>query len=215
LARPLSRRNEITHLFEGRLAVLTCVNHISRRFVNSLRPPNAGTGAGQNLAGVGMNVNLAPVLDVYYKSGNFIDQFQRSYSKDPTVVLQCGQAFITAQQATGVAASPTSAPDCSDTAAHVHPPGDPGHLPGRLTTPGAAGGTRFQLTSAPERSGRWPQAASARRFADCRHTEVAARRVGQNRGPPYPGVGGRHLDLSAQCHRLLRRGVGVGYGEIG
>ena len=66
---------------------------------------SAGTGAGQNLAGVGMNVNLAPVLDVYYKSGNFIDQFQRSYSNNPAVVSQCGQAFITAQQATGVAAT--------------------------------------------------------------------------------------------------------------
>jgi beta-N-acetylhexosaminidase len=66
---------------------------------------SAGTGAGQNLAGVGMNVNLAPVLDVYYKSGNFIDQYQRSYSNNPTVVQQCGQAFITAQQATGVAAT--------------------------------------------------------------------------------------------------------------
>jgi beta-N-acetylhexosaminidase len=66
---------------------------------------NAGTGAGQNLAGVGMNVNLAPVLDVFYKSGNFIDQFQRSYSKDPNVVSACGQAFVTAQQATGVAAT--------------------------------------------------------------------------------------------------------------
>jgi beta-N-acetylhexosaminidase len=66
---------------------------------------SAGTGAGQNLAGVGMNVNLAPVLDVFYKSGNFIDQYQRSYSNNPTVVQQCGQAFITAQQATGVAAT--------------------------------------------------------------------------------------------------------------
>jgi beta-N-acetylhexosaminidase len=65
----------------------------------------AGTGAGQNLAGVGMNVNLAPVLDVYYKSGNFIDQFQRSYSMNPAVVSECGQAFITAQQATRVAAT--------------------------------------------------------------------------------------------------------------
>jgi beta-N-acetylhexosaminidase len=65
----------------------------------------AGTGAGQNLAGVGMNVNLAPVLDVFYKTGNFIDQFQRSYSHDPAVALECGQAFITAQQATGVAAT--------------------------------------------------------------------------------------------------------------
>jgi beta-N-acetylhexosaminidase len=65
----------------------------------------AGTGAGQNLAGVGMNVNLAPVLDVYYKSGNFIDQYQRSYSNNASIVTECGQAFITAQQATGVAAT--------------------------------------------------------------------------------------------------------------
>ena len=65
----------------------------------------AGTGAGQNLAGVGMNVNLAPVLDVYYKTGNFIDQYQRSYSSSPAVVSECGQAFITAQQQTGVAAT--------------------------------------------------------------------------------------------------------------
>src|SRR5215472_2311327 len=65
----------------------------------------AGAGAGQNLAGVGMNVNLAPVLDVYYKTGNFIDQFQRSYSNKPKVATTCGQAFVTAQQATGVAAT--------------------------------------------------------------------------------------------------------------
>jgi beta-N-acetylhexosaminidase len=65
----------------------------------------AGTGAGQNLAGVGMNVNLAPVLDVYYKSGNFIDQYQRSYSNKASTVSSCGQAFITAQQQTGVAAT--------------------------------------------------------------------------------------------------------------
>lgn len=65
----------------------------------------AGTGAGQNLASAGMNVNLAPVLDVFYKSGNFIDEFQRSYSNDPSVVTACGQAFITAQQQTGVAAT--------------------------------------------------------------------------------------------------------------
>ncbi|HLK76008.1 MAG TPA: glycoside hydrolase family 3 N-terminal domain-containing protein [Streptosporangiaceae bacterium] len=65
----------------------------------------AGTGAGQNLAGVGMNVNLAPVLDVFYKSGNFIDQYQRSYSNQASVVTSCGQAFITAQQQTGVAAT--------------------------------------------------------------------------------------------------------------
>ena len=75
----------------------------------SSNPPlaasQAGTGAGQNLAGVGMNVNLAPVLDVYYKSGNFIDQYQRSFSNNASVVTGCGQAFITAQQQTGVAAT--------------------------------------------------------------------------------------------------------------
>src|SRR6185312_4391063 len=66
---------------------------------------SAGTGAGQNLASVGMNVNLSPVLDVYDKSGNFIDQYQRSYSNNATTCASCGQAFITAQQATGVAAT--------------------------------------------------------------------------------------------------------------
>ena len=71
----------------------------------TLEASQAGTGAGQNLAGVGMNVNLAPVLDVYYKSGNFIDQYQRSYSNNASVVTECGQAFITAQQQTGVAAT--------------------------------------------------------------------------------------------------------------
>jgi beta-N-acetylhexosaminidase len=58
----------------------------------------AGIGAGQNLAGVGMNVNLAPVLDVYYQAGNFIDGTQRSYSHSASVVSQLGADFIKAQQ---------------------------------------------------------------------------------------------------------------------
>ena len=65
----------------------------------------AGTGAGQNLAGVGMNVNLAPVLDVYRKAGNFIDEFGRSYSNNASVVSWLGTNFIKTQQATGVAAT--------------------------------------------------------------------------------------------------------------
>lgn len=65
----------------------------------------AGTGAGKNLAGVGMNVNLGPVLDVYYQTGNFIDEYQRSYSSHPAVVSTLGRAFITAQQRNGVAAT--------------------------------------------------------------------------------------------------------------
>ena len=65
----------------------------------------AGTGAGRNLHGVGMNVNLAPVLDVYRKAGNFIDEFGRSYSMNPNAVSRLGADFIAAQQAAGVAAT--------------------------------------------------------------------------------------------------------------
>jgi beta-N-acetylhexosaminidase len=65
----------------------------------------AGTGAGRNLRGVGVNVNLAPVVDVYRQPGNFIDEFQRSYSSDPETVAELAAAFITAQQHLGVAAT--------------------------------------------------------------------------------------------------------------
>lgn len=64
-----------------------------------------GSGAGMNLAGVGMNVNLAPVLDVYRKEGDFTDKYERSYSKSAAAVASCGADFITAQQREGVAAT--------------------------------------------------------------------------------------------------------------
>jgi beta-N-acetylhexosaminidase len=65
----------------------------------------AGTSAAQNLRGVGMNVNLAPVLDVYRQPGDFDDQNGRSYSTDPDAVSLLGSDFITAQQRGGVAAT--------------------------------------------------------------------------------------------------------------
>jgi beta-N-acetylhexosaminidase len=65
----------------------------------------AGQGAAANLRSVGMNVNLAPVLDVYRKAGDFDDQFGRSYSKNPAVVSVLGVNMIKAQQAGGVAAT--------------------------------------------------------------------------------------------------------------
>jgi beta-N-acetylhexosaminidase len=65
----------------------------------------AGQGAASNLRSVGMNVNLAPVLDVYRKAGDFDDQFGRSYSMDPNVVSDLGSRMIKAQQAHGVAAT--------------------------------------------------------------------------------------------------------------
>jgi beta-N-acetylhexosaminidase len=65
----------------------------------------AGAGAGANLSSAGVNVNLAPVLDVYRSGGNFIDEFQRSYSSNPATVARLGAAFIGAQQRKDVAAT--------------------------------------------------------------------------------------------------------------
>jgi beta-N-acetylhexosaminidase len=70
----------------------------------STQAANAGTGAGQNLISAAMNMNLAPVLDVYRTAGDFDDQYGRSYSSDPSVCASLGSVFIHSQQATGVAA---------------------------------------------------------------------------------------------------------------
>ncbi|MFF2009309.1 glycoside hydrolase family 3 N-terminal domain-containing protein [Streptomyces sp. NPDC058195] len=83
---------------------------LSAKDVGAAADPEAqarftGSGAGMNLAGVGMNVNLAPVLDVYRTPGDFTDRFERSYSNDQAAVGACGAAFITAQQNAGVAAT--------------------------------------------------------------------------------------------------------------
>jgi beta-N-acetylhexosaminidase len=83
---------------------------LSEREIGQARDPlelaqSAGASAGRNLARIGLNVNLAPVLDVYRDSGDFIDQLQRSYSIDPNLVGRLGAAFIRTQQAAGVAAT--------------------------------------------------------------------------------------------------------------
>jgi beta-N-acetylhexosaminidase len=65
----------------------------------------AGLAAAVNLRGAGLNVNLAPVLDVYRAAGDFIGQFGRSYSSDPRQAARLGAEFIAAQQAGGVAAT--------------------------------------------------------------------------------------------------------------
>ena len=65
----------------------------------------AGAGAAANLRGSGLNVNLAPVLDVYRAAGNFIGQYGRSYSRYPGQVATLGADFIRAQQGGGVAAA--------------------------------------------------------------------------------------------------------------
>jgi beta-N-acetylhexosaminidase len=65
----------------------------------------AGAGAAASLLSYGLNVNLAPVLDVYRSPGDFDDQFQRSYSTNPQEVSTLGADFIRAQQRDGVAAT--------------------------------------------------------------------------------------------------------------
>lgn len=66
---------------------------------------DAGRGAGENLAGVGMNVNLAPVLDVFHAPGDLMDQYERSFSSSAGTVGDLGANYVTAQQAQGVAAT--------------------------------------------------------------------------------------------------------------
>jgi beta-N-acetylhexosaminidase len=78
---------------------------------------SAGTGAGNNLLGVGMNVNLAPVDDIYRHAGDFYDQYGRAYSSRPSKVARLGADFITAQQATGVAATAKHFPGLGSAAA--------------------------------------------------------------------------------------------------
>ena len=65
----------------------------------------AGAGAAANLRTAGINVNLAPVLDVYRSPGDFIDQYGRSYSNRAAVVGALAARFIAAQQRAGVAAT--------------------------------------------------------------------------------------------------------------
>ncbi|MEY9949060.1 glycoside hydrolase family 3 N-terminal domain-containing protein [Kitasatospora sp. GAS1066B] len=94
----------------GRIRRLPGAPELSARAVGQSAEPlaaarAAGTAAARNLAAAGLNVNLAPVLDVYAQDGDFIDATQRSYSHDPTAVAALGAAFISAQRQAGVAAT--------------------------------------------------------------------------------------------------------------
>ena len=65
----------------------------------------AGATVARTLASAGITVDLAPVLDVYRTPGDFIDQDQRSYSTNPSVVASLGATFINELQHDGVAAT--------------------------------------------------------------------------------------------------------------
>jgi beta-N-acetylhexosaminidase len=78
---------------------------------------SAGRGAGENLAGVDMNVNLAPVLDVYHAPGDLMDQFERSFGTTVATVGPLGANYVQAQQAEGVAATAKHFPGLGPAAA--------------------------------------------------------------------------------------------------
>ncbi|GAA1936165.1 glycoside hydrolase family 3 N-terminal domain-containing protein [Kitasatospora viridis] len=77
----------------------------------------AGALAAENLRAAGLNVNLAPVLDVSRQDGDFIDRHERSYGQDPAQVAELGRAFIAAQQRGGVLATAKHFPGLGSTPA--------------------------------------------------------------------------------------------------
>ncbi|KAF2482547.1 putative glycosyl hydrolase [Neohortaea acidophila] len=66
---------------------------------------SAGVTAATACAAYNVNGNLAPVLGVYRSPGDFLDQYQRSYSTEQYIAKEAGSAFILAQQAHGVIAT--------------------------------------------------------------------------------------------------------------
>jgi len=61
-----------------------------------------GAATGRMLARVGVNVNLAPVLDVA-RPGSAIEGENRSFGRDPEEVATCGEAFAAGLERAGVA----------------------------------------------------------------------------------------------------------------
>jgi beta-N-acetylhexosaminidase len=94
----------------------------------------AGRGAAANLLGVGMNINLGPVLDVFRTAGDFDDKYHRSYSMNPHVVSSAGAAFITAQQAGHVAATAKHFPGLGTASAQQNTDERPVTLKVKLST---------------------------------------------------------------------------------
>jgi beta-N-acetylhexosaminidase len=65
----------------------------------------AGRSAGAELARVGVNVDLAPVLDVSRSPDGFIEEYRRSYGADANLDAELGGAFVAGLQGAGVAAT--------------------------------------------------------------------------------------------------------------
>ena len=60
--------------------------------------------AAHALAAANLDTNLAPVLGVHRRPGDFLDQYGRSYSGRPEVVADCAQAYVRTLQGSKVSA---------------------------------------------------------------------------------------------------------------
>ncbi|KAJ5698711.1 hypothetical protein N7462_000716 [Penicillium macrosclerotiorum] len=65
----------------------------------------SGNDAASALQSYQVNCNLAPVLGVYRETGDFLDNYGRSYGNTSTLVGMCSSAFIQSQQDAGVIAT--------------------------------------------------------------------------------------------------------------
>jgi len=89
---------------------------IGRRGAGFARRQGAAAGAG--LAAIGVNVDLAPVLDVARARGFIADQ-RRAFGSKPRRVAAAGTAFAEGLQGAGVAATAKHFPGLGSTAANT------------------------------------------------------------------------------------------------
>ncbi|MFG6113551.1 glycoside hydrolase family 3 protein [Halobacillus sp. MO56] len=80
---------------------------------------NVGQAIGEELASLGINMNLAPVMDVNNNPDNPVIGV-RSFGGDPELVAEMGVAYTEGLQSTGVAATAKHFPGHGDTAVDSH-----------------------------------------------------------------------------------------------
>nr|WP_234402377.1 glycoside hydrolase family 3 protein [Oceanobacillus damuensis] len=80
---------------------------------------NVGQAIGEELNSLGINMNLAPVLDVNNNPDNPVIGV-RSFGESPELVAEMGTAYIRGLQTTGVAATAKHFPGHGDTAVDSH-----------------------------------------------------------------------------------------------
>ncbi len=81
----------------------------------------AATAMAQTLAQAGINLNLAPVVDVNANPANpVIARYQRSFSADPALVSRLAAAFIQAHREQGVLCCPKHFPGHGSSTADSH-----------------------------------------------------------------------------------------------